>query len=68
MILKDGSGSIDFAEYMMAVNAANLNTIEEKLNWIFNVYDKDGGGTIDPEELRGIVSGLFRRGKGHVIF
>ena len=26
---------------------------------MFNVYDKDGGGTIDPQEMRGIVSGLF---------
>ena len=36
-----------------------MKTLEEKLNWIFDVFDKDGGGTIDPTELRNIVHGLF---------
>merc|ERR1712106_52702 len=45
--------------FMMASNATTLKSLEDKLNWIFNVYDKDGGGTIDPQELRDIVNGLF---------
>ena len=56
---EDGSGTMDFMEFMMANNATTLKTIEDKLNWIFNVFDKDGGGTIDPQELRDIVNGLF---------
>ena len=36
-----------------------LQTLEDKLNWIFDVFDRDGGGTIDPAELRDIVHGLF---------
>ena len=36
-----------------------LQTLEDKLNWIFDVFDRDGGGTIDPAELRDIVRGLF---------
>ena len=38
---------------------SQLQTLEDKLNWIFNVFDKDGGGSIDPSELREIVRGLF---------
>ena len=56
---EDGSGTMDFIEFMMASNATTLKSLEDKLNWIFNVYDKDGGGTIDPQELRDIVNGLF---------
>ena len=37
---EDGSGRIDFVEYMMAINSSNMNTPEMKLNWIFNVFDK----------------------------
>ena len=36
-----------------------LQSLEDKLNWIFDVFDRDGGGTIDPAELRDIVHGLF---------
>ena len=37
-----------------------LNTPEDKLNWIFTAFDTDGGGTIDVDEIRDIVIGLFR--------
>ena len=36
-----------------------LGTPEEKLKWIFNVFDKDGGGSIDAKEIQWMVSGLF---------
>ena len=29
------------------------------MNWIFDVFDKDGGGSIDQAELHDIVHGLF---------
>ena len=29
------------------------------MNWIFNVYDKDAGGTIDPSEMKDVVTGLY---------
>ena len=36
-----------------------LRTLEEKLTWIFDVFDKDCGGFIDKAELHDIVHGLF---------
>ena len=36
-----------------------LTTPEEKLKWIFNVFDKDGGGSIDAGEIQEMVGGLF---------
>ena len=36
-----------------------LRTLQEKLNWIFDVFDTDGSGSIDQSELHNIVHGLF---------
>ena len=41
----------------------DLNTVEEKLSWIFTAFDQDGGGSIDVEEIRDIVICLFRFAK-----
>ena len=41
------------------MNNQNCSSREDKLNWIFNVYDKDCGGTIDPGEMRAVVDGLY---------
>ena len=59
---KDGSGTMDFWEYMLASNATCLTSPEEKLNWIFDVFDKDCGGTIDHTESRDVVKSLFHMG------
>ena len=56
---EDGSGTMDFSEYMMASNCTNFTQPEEKLAWIFNVFDEDGGGSIDIDEVIKLVIGLF---------
>ena len=42
MFDNDKSGKLDFVEYMMAVQSTQLRSPEEKLNWIFKMYDKVG--------------------------
>ena len=59
MFDEDGSNTMDFMEYMLASDAVKLSSPREKLNWIFNVFDKDGGGIIDHKEMREVVLGLF---------
>ena len=51
----DNSGTMDFTEYMMAINATSLNPPEDKLNWMFDVFDKDGGGTISSDEIKDLI-------------
>ena len=51
----DNSGTMDFTEYMLAINATNLNTAEDKLIWMFDVFDKDGGGTISVDEIKELL-------------
>ena len=56
---EDRSGTMDFTEYMLAINATNLDSPEDKLKWMFSVFDKDGGGTISRDEIEGLLRGLF---------
>ena len=56
---EDNSGTMDFTEYMLAINATSLNSPEDKLKWMFDVFDKDGGGTISPQEINALLQGLF---------
>ena len=46
---------MDFTEYMLAINATSLNSPEDKLNWMFDVFDKDGGGTISSDEIKDLI-------------
>ena len=62
MFDEDGSGSMDFTEYMLADNCTNLTKPQEKLSWIFNVFDEDGGGSIDIDEVIKLVIGLTNMG------
>lgn len=39
----------------MAINATSLNSPEDKLNWMFDVFDKDGGGTISSDEIKDLI-------------
>ena len=50
---------MDFQEYMLAINATTLSSPEDKLTWVFNVFDGDGGGTIDANEINTMMVGLF---------
>lgn len=37
---KDGNGSIDFIEFMLATDMTSAGTVEEKLRWAFKVGGK----------------------------
>ena len=45
---------------MLVKNASNLQTDEDKLGWIFTSFDRDGGGSIDIDEVADVVEGLFK--------
>jgi len=58
----DCSGYVDFEEFLVGLSiteASLMDTDKEtklkKLQWAFNVYDKDRSGTIDRDEMRAIV-------------
>jgi len=56
---KDGNGSIDFKEFMLATDMTASGTPEEKLRWAFKMYDKDGSGSIELPEMIEIIGTLY---------
>ena len=49
----DGNGEIDFPEFLtMMLRKMNEGNPEKELMDVFMVFDKDGSGTISPDELR----------------
>ena len=52
----DNSGRIDFKEFLLAINITSAGKPEEKLEWAFQMYDINGDGTIDRDEMVEIIS------------
>eukprot|EP00069_Balaena_mysticetus_P000042 bmy_00081T0 len=57
---KNGDDTIDFLEYVAALNLVLRGTLEHKLKWTFKIYDKDRNGFIDRLELLDIVESIYR--------
>jgi calcium-dependent protein kinase len=51
----DGSGKIDYTEFI-AASMSQREYLQEEVCWkAFRVFDKDGNGVITPEELRDVL-------------
>ncbi|XP_033473728.1 guanylyl cyclase-activating protein 2-like [Epinephelus fuscoguttatus] len=48
-------GKIDFLEYVAALHLVLRGKLVDKLKWSFKVYDRDGNGCLDRQEVRHIV-------------
>ncbi|XP_074522594.1 guanylyl cyclase-activating protein 2-like [Halichoeres trimaculatus] len=57
-------GHIDFLEYVAAVHLVLRGKLEDKLRWSFKVYDRDGNGCLDRQEVRTIVK-IIQKLKKH---
>lgn len=58
----DGSGSIDYTEFLAATIERSQYLKKEVLWSAFRTFDKDGDGTITKEELKQILTGEAVRG------
>lgn len=47
--------SICLQEFLLAIDVTSSGTPEEKLKWAFRMYDVDGNGVIDIQEMTKIV-------------
>ncbi|KAM9832254.1 guanylyl cyclase-activating protein 2-like [Neosynchiropus ocellatus] len=48
-------GKLDFMEYVAAVHLVLRGKLEDKLKWSFKVYDGDGNGCLEKEEVTRIL-------------
>mmetsp|Transcript_45608 Transcript_45608/g.52525 ORF Transcript_45608/g.52525 Transcript_45608/m.52525 type:complete len:475 (+) Transcript_45608:69-1493(+) len=58
----DGSGCVDYSEFLAATIDKNVYLQEEKLWDAFKMFDKDGSGKISPAELKEVLG----RGKEYM--
>lgn len=54
----DGSGEIDYSEWLVATIDKDKLLTHEKLTAAFQLFDKDGGGTISAEEVKEELCGV----------
>lgn len=53
----DGSGEINYTEFLAATIDANIFMREDYLKTAFNMFDKDGSGKIDNQEIINLLTG-----------
>jgi len=54
----DGSGAIDYSEFLMATMNEQQLMSKEKLKAAFKMFDKDGSGTISKDEIKEALGNL----------
>uniref|UniRef100_A0A8C7X4X0 Guanylate cyclase activator 1g n=1 Tax=Oryzias sinensis TaxID=183150 RepID=A0A8C7X4X0_9TELE len=47
--------TLDFLEYVSALNLILRGNLEDRLKWSFKLYDKDGNGKLDRQEVTRII-------------
>ncbi|GIY59664.1 calsenilin [Caerostris darwini] len=55
----DGSGTINFQEFVLGLSTISRGSPTEKLQWTFNLYDINGDGCITREEMREIITSIY---------
>jgi hypothetical protein len=51
---------MDFEEFILGMSMINQGPIEDKLGFAFKLYDTDGNGILDPNEIDRLVRGIFK--------
>ncbi|KAK0162408.1 hypothetical protein PV327_006188 [Microctonus hyperodae] len=53
------SGKISFEEFLSILSKVSRGSVEEKLQWVFGLYDLDGDGLISKEEMLDVVGSIY---------
>ncbi|CAH2299900.1 Kv channel-interacting 4 isoform X4 [Pelobates cultripes] len=55
----DHNGSVSFEDFVMGLSTLLRGTVNEKLNWAFNLYDINKDGYITKEEMLDIMKAIY---------
>ncbi|XP_053593949.1 Kv channel-interacting protein 2 isoform X3 [Microplitis demolitor] len=53
------AGKISFEEFLTILSKVSRGSVEEKLQWVFGLYDLDGDGLISKEEMLDVVGSIY---------
>jgi len=51
----DKNGTIDYTEFVMATMSDKQTMTNEKLQQAFKLFDKDGNGSIEADEIKAVL-------------
>ncbi|CAF2527528.1 unnamed protein product [Rotaria sp. Silwood2] len=57
---RDHDQKISFGEFLIALSITAKGSLEEKLDWTFDLYDVDGDGFISRNEMFNIVDAIYK--------
>ncbi|XP_018548491.1 guanylate cyclase activator 1g [Lates calcarifer] len=52
--------ALDFLEYVAALHLIFRGNLEDRLKWSFKMYDKDGNGKLDRQEVKRIIRIIYK--------
>ena len=54
------TGSVNLRELLMAISMSMIGTPKEKLHWAYKLYDKDGNGEVEIDEMEDVFIRLCK--------
>jgi len=56
---QNADGSVNFEDFLHGLSILVRGSVDEKLRWIFNLYDVNGDGKITKDELQSIIGSVY---------